>query len=70
MSKTHIIRSPEVPKCENLKYAHCLEHWIPIFRIPGDGNDKDSHHKESRSCETRNRDMRNREVIWAESSRK
>ena len=52
MSETHIIRSLEVPKCENPKQAHHLEYWIPGFRIPGDGNDKDSHHKESRSHET------------------
>jgi hypothetical protein len=57
MSETHIIRSPEVPKCENPKQAHRLEYWIPGFRIPGDGNDKDSHHKESRSRETRSREM-------------
>jgi hypothetical protein len=25
------------------------KYWIPGFRIPGDGNDKDSHHEESRS---------------------
>jgi hypothetical protein len=47
MSKTHIIRSPKVLKCENPKQAHRLEYWIPGFWIPGDGNDKKSHHKES-----------------------
>jgi hypothetical protein len=52
MSETHIIRSPEVPKYENLKQVHHLEYWMSGFRILGDGNDKDPHHKESRSRET------------------
>jgi hypothetical protein len=53
MSETHIIRSPEVSKCENPKQAHHLECWIPGFRLPGDGDVRDSHHQESRSAEMR-----------------
>jgi hypothetical protein len=30
-----------------------LEFWLPGFRIPGDGDVKDSHHQESRSAEMR-----------------
>jgi hypothetical protein len=44
MSWTLVIRSPEVPKCEipkTSKKAHHSECWIPGFRLPGDGDDKD-----------------------------
>jgi hypothetical protein len=37
-----------------MKQAHRLECWIPGFRLPGDGDARDSHQQESRSREMRN----------------
>jgi hypothetical protein len=45
-----------MPKCENQKIATCasLKALDTGFRLPGDGEVRDSQHQESRSVEMRN----------------
>jgi hypothetical protein len=54
-----ISRSRNV-KPQNETGAKC---WIPGFRLPGDGDVKDSHHQESSKC--RNAKTRNRRIAWS-----
>jgi hypothetical protein len=53
-----LTRVPKLQNLENLKKAHHSESWIPGFRLPGDGDVRDSHQQECR-----NREMRNGKMI-------
>jgi hypothetical protein len=67
------LSSTGVPKSRNVKWRNDLKlvrgdrgplihsiskYWLPGFRLPGDGDVRDSHQQESR-----NREMRNGEMI-------